>query len=117
MIGMILNVVHDQVTVQNNNKKSQRKHKAKESKGLFTRREGYPRARVTSKQVKVSAGLQANFTGRVTLSRESTLPALVTCFVMCDIFCNGERFEIILKFSMENMLNSRKKRKIFPRCL
>ena len=44
---MILNVVHDHVTVQNNNKKSQRKHKAKESKGLFTRKEGYPCARVT----------------------------------------------------------------------
>ena len=32
------------------------------SEGLFTRREGYPR-----KRVKVSSGLQAHFTGRVTL--------------------------------------------------
>ena len=47
MIGMILNVVHGRVTVQNKNKKIQRKHKAKESKGLFTRREGYPCARLT----------------------------------------------------------------------
>ena len=47
MIEIILNVVHGQVTVQNNDNKSQRKHKAKESKGLFTRREGYPCVRVT----------------------------------------------------------------------
>ena len=33
------------------------------SKDLFTRREGYP-----SKRIKVSSSLQANFTGRVTLS-------------------------------------------------
>ena len=53
-------------------------------------------------QVKVSSGLQANFTGRVTLSLGSTLPALLTCFVMRDILRNGPKFEIILKFSMEN---------------
>ena len=69
---------------------------------------GYP-----SKRVKVSSGLQANFTGRVNLSPGSTLPALLTCFVMRDILCNGRRFEIlILKFSIENTLNSRKKGKI-----
>ena len=33
------------------------------SKDLFARREGYP-----SKRIKVSSSLQANFTGRVTLS-------------------------------------------------
>ena len=38
-----------------------------------------------SKLVKVSSGLQANFTGRVTLTPGSTLPALLTCFVMRDI--------------------------------
>ena len=53
------------------------------SKGLFIRREGYP-----SKRVKVSSGLQANFTGRVTLSPGSTLPALLTCFVMHVILFN-----------------------------
>ena len=30
---------------------------------------------------------------------------------MHDILCNGPRFEIILKFSKENTLNSRKKGK------
>ena len=65
---------------------------------------GYP-----SKRVKVSSGLQANFTGMVTLSPGSTLPALLTCFVVRDILCNGPKFEIILKFSMEKTLNSRKK--------
>ena len=40
-------------------------------KGLCTRREGYP-----SKRVKVSSGLPANFTGRVTLSPGSTSSAL-----------------------------------------
>ena len=45
--------------------------------------------RVTlSKRVKVSSGLQANFTGVVTLSTGSTLQALLTCFVMRDILCN-----------------------------
>ena len=39
-------------------------------KGLFTRREGYSCAR------------------RVTLSPGSTLPALLTCFVLCVILCN-----------------------------
>ena len=63
--------------------------------GLFTRREGYP-----SKRVKVSSGLQENFTRWVTLSPGSTLPALLTCFVMRDILYNGPKFEIILKFSM-----------------
>ena len=64
---------------------------------------------------QVSTGLQANFTGRVTLSPGSTLPALLTCFVMRDILCNGPKFEIILKFSMENTLNSRKKGKYYHR--
>ena len=41
---------------------------------------GYP-----SKRVKISSGVQANFTGRVTLSPGSTLPALLTCFVMLII--------------------------------
>ena len=45
----------------------------------------------------------------VTLSPGSTLPALLTCFVMRDILCNGPKFEIILKFSMEKTLNSLKK--------
>ena len=58
------------------------------------------------KQRGVSSGLQANFTGRVTLSPGSTLPALLTCFVMRDSLCNGPRFEIISKFSTENSLNS-----------
>ena len=84
-------------------------------KGLFTRRRGCPCARVTPERklgVKVSSGLQANCTGRVILSPGSTLAASLTCFIMRDILCNGPRFEIILKFSMENTLNSRKKRKI-----
>ena len=51
----------------------------------------------------------------VTLSPGSTLPALLTCFVMRDILCNGPRFEIILKFSMENTLNSGKKREYYHR--
>ena len=38
---------------------------------------GYP-----SKWVKVSSGLQANFTGRVTLSPGSTLLALLAFFIM-----------------------------------
>ena len=86
------------------------------AKDQFTRREGYPCAyRVTysSKQFKVSSGLQANFKGRVILSPGSTSPALLTFFVMWDILCKGPRFEIILKFSMENMLNSQKNRKYY----
>ena len=67
--------------------------------------EGYP-----CKRVKVSSGLQANFTGSVTLSPGPTLPALLTCFVMCDILCNGLKFEIILIFFLENTLNSQKKK-------
>ena len=44
------------------------------SKGLFTRRKGYPCAReLPSKRVKVGSCLQANFTGRVTLSPGLTL--------------------------------------------
>ena len=62
------------------------------------------------KRVKVSSGLQANFTGRATLAPEPTLPALLTCFVMCDILCNGLKFEIMLMFFMENTLNSQKKK-------
>ena len=71
--------------------------------------QGYP-----SKLVKVRPGLQANFygTGVVTLSPGSTLSVLLTCFVMRDILCNGPKFEIILKFSMEKTLDSLKKRKI-----
>ena len=42
----------------------------------------------SSKQVKVSSGLQTNFTERVTLSLRSTLPALLMCFVMRDILFN-----------------------------
>ena len=57
-----------------------------------------------SKRVKVSSGLQANFTGRVTLSPGSTLPALLTCFVMRDSLCNGPRFEIISKFSQGELV-------------
>ena len=48
--------------------------------------------------------------GRVTLSPGSTLPALPTCFVTREILCNGREFEIILRFSMENTLNSGKKK-------
>ena len=61
-----------------------------------------------SQWVKVSSGLQANFTGRITLSPRSTLPALLTCFVMRDILCNVHDFKQNLKFSMENTLKSRK---------
>ena len=46
----------------------------------------------------------------VTLSPGSTLPALLTCFVIRDILCNDPKFEIILKFSMEKTLNSLRKR-------
>ena len=46
-----------------------------------------------SQRVNVSSGLQANFTGRVTLSPGSTLPALLTCFVMRDILCNVHHFK------------------------
>ena len=35
------------------------------------------------------------------------------CCVMRDILCNGPRFEITLKFSMGNRLNSRKKGKYY----
>ena len=41
-----------------------------------------------SKWVKGRSGLQANFTGRVTLLPGSTLPALLTRFIMRDILCN-----------------------------
>ena len=53
-----------------------------------------------------------NFTSRVTLSPWSNLQALLTCYVMRDIFCNGSKFEIMLKLSMENTSNSRRKGKI-----
>ena len=66
------------------------------SKGLFTRREGHIFARVT-------------------LASGSTLQALLTCFVMRVILCNGPKFETVLKFSMENTLNSRKKEKYYHR--
>ena len=48
-------------------------------KGLFTWKEGYPCAR------------------RVTLPHGPTLPALLTCFVMCVVLCNDPRFKKILK--------------------
>ena len=85
-------------------------------KGLFTRRGGCPCARVTPARklgVKVSSGLQANCTGRVILSPGSTLAAFLTRFIMRDILCNGPRFEIILKFSMENTLIHEKNRKFY----
>ena len=73
---------------------------------------GYP-----SKWVKVSSGLQANFSARVTLSPLSTLQALLTGFVMRDILCNSPIFEIILKFefSVENTFNSQKRGKYYRR--
>ena len=77
------------------------------SKGLFTRKERYP-----NKRVEVSSGLQANCTCGVTLSPESTLQALLTCFVMREILRNSPKFEIILKFSMENALSSQKRENI-----
>ena len=40
-----------------------------------------------SQRVNVSSGLQANLTAGVTLSPGSTLPPLLTCFVMRDILC------------------------------
>ena len=61
-----------------------------------------------SKPVKGRSGLQANFTGRVTLSPRSTLPVLLTCFIMRDILCNVQDLKKKLKFSYENMFNSRK---------
>ena len=60
---------------------------------------GYPNKCGVSKP-----GLKANFTGRVTLLPRSTLPALLTCFVMRDILCNGPRFEIRLKVLCEKYL-------------
>ena len=61
-------------------------------------REGYPCATgYPNKQVKVSSGFEANFTCRVTLSPGSMLPALLTCFIMRDILCNGPKFGIILE--------------------
>ena len=85
------------------------------AKDQFTRREGYPCAyRVTlASGLKLALVYIVNFTGSVTLSPGSTSPALLTCFVMRDILCKGPRFEVILKFSMENMLNSRKNRKYY----
>ena len=80
----------------------------------------YPCARVTlaTKRVQVSSGFQANFTGRVTLSARSTLPALLTCFVMRDIVWQKtldkklDTWQKNLTFSMENTLNSRQNGKI-----
>ena len=69
--------------------------------------QGYP-----SKRVKGSSGLQANFTGKVTLSPGSTLPALLTCFVMRDSLCNGPKFEENTK-TQKNTLNSQKKGKYY----
>ena len=67
----------------------------------------YVRASVQGERVSLTSGLKFAlsykkiFIGRVTLSPGSTLPALLTCFVMRDILCNGPKFEILLKFSME----------------
>ena len=61
-------------------------------KGLFTRKEGYPCARVT-----LASGLKLALAYKQisqvelpyhSLSPGSTLPALLTCFVMRDILCN-----------------------------
>ena len=41
-----------------------------------------------SKRVKVSSGLQANFTGRVTQSPGLTLPASLKWCVVRDVLCN-----------------------------
>ena len=67
--------------------------------GPVYKERGLPCARVT---LASGSGVQAIFTGRVTLSPGSTLPALLACFVMHDILCNGPKFEIILKFSVQN---------------
>ena len=58
------------------------------------------------------SGLQANFTGMVTLSPDLTSPALLTRFILCDICCNIQDLQENLKFSMENTLTSRKNGKI-----
>ena len=70
-------------------------------RGLFTRKEGYPFARVT-----LASGL------KLALVYKQISQELLTCFVMCNIHCNGPKFEIILKFSMENTLNSGKRENI-----
>ena len=68
---------------------------------LFTRRVGYPCARVT-----LASGLTLALVYKqisqpgFTLSPWSTLQVLLTRFVMRDILRNGPRFEIILKFSV-----------------
>ena len=80
------------------------------SKGLFTRREGYTFAKVTLASGFKLALIYKQIS-QVGLPG-STLQALLTCFVMRVILCNGPKFETILKFSMENTLNSRKKGKI-----
>ena len=77
-------------------------------KASFTRREGYPCARVTlARGLKLA--LVYKQISQVGVSSGSTLPALLTCFVTRDIFCNGQKFEITLKFSVENTLNSQKR--------
>ena len=73
------------------------------SKGLFTGTEGYPCARVT-----LASGLKLAL-----VYKQISQVALLTCFAMRDILYNGPKFEIILKFSMENTLNSRKKGKYY----
>ena len=72
------------------------------SEGLFIRREGYPCDSVLT----LASGFKlALFYKQISqVSPGSTLPALLTCFVMRHILCNGPRFEIILKFFMENTL-------------
>ena len=72
-------------------------------KGLFTRREGYPCATDT-----LASGLKlALVYKQVTLAiTRVNFTSFATCFVMRYILCNGQRFEIILQFSMENTLNS-----------
>ena len=74
----------------------------------------YPCARVTlaTKRVQVSSGFQANFTGRVTLSARSTLPALLTRFVTRDIVWQKTLDKKLDTFSLENTLNSRQNGKI-----
>ena len=54
-----------------------------------------PCARVTlASGIKLALGYK-QISGNVTLSPGSTLPALLTCFVIRDILCNGPRIEII----------------------
>ena len=88
------------------------------TKGLFARRarDCYPFGRVT-----LVSGLklalvykQISQVGLLTYHLCSTLPALLTCFVMRDILCNGRRFEILmLKFSTGKLVKFTKERENF----